>query len=59
MKKVEPKPTIYMEISKKRGKCDCCSEVEWLFPHEGQMLCGMCKQDKQLMDMTMKFPPHD
>jgi hypothetical protein len=46
--------TIYMEEPIKRGKCQCCGEIEWLFRDGKRLICGMCKQDKQLMGMTME-----
>jgi ribosomal protein S27AE len=43
-----------MEKPIKRGKCQSCGEIEWLFEDGERLICGMCKQDKQIMEATMK-----
>jgi ribosomal protein S27AE len=50
---------IYMEESVKKGKCACCGDREWLFRDGDRLICGMCKQDKQLMEQTMEKPDRE
>ena len=44
------KKPIYIEEPVKRGKCECCGDIEWLFRDGKRSICGECKQDKEFIE---------
>ena len=50
---------LFIEEPVKKGKCACCGDREWLFHDGDRLICGMCKQDKQLMEQTMEKPDRE
>ena len=50
---------IFIEKPVKKGKCACCGDREWLFRDGDQLICGCCKQEKQLRELTMRGGSED
>lgn len=45
---------INIEMSKERGICNSCGDEDWLFPDKNRKVCGMCKQEKEFIEMTIQ-----
>ena len=50
---------VFIDKPIKKGKCACCGDREWLFRYSNRLICGCCKQEKQMREMTMRGENED